>query len=410
MSAEEVNTVRLVARLNELGAVGQLQEGGRTRLALTDEERQGRDLIVTWLHEAGAEVVIDKVGNIFGVLTGTSSGAPVMTGSHIDTVRRAGHLDGCYGVVAGIEVLDTIYRSGTKPDRSLVVAAFTNEEGVRFMPDLMGSRVLTKEMGLAEALQTVSTDGALFCNELERIGYAGTVEPWSLLPASYVELHIEQGPVLDSREVPIGIVEGVQGYTWWEVSISGQANHAGTTPMDLRFDAAVAAFELISEISRFVKAEGRTTVVTTGTISLHPNAINVIAGRANFTLDIRDANDASRVEAEIELRRLLNNLTEIGFDFEIECIAKNHAVKFNENICASIESSVSELGINSLRMVSGASHDAQMLARVCPTAMIFVPSRNGVSHNPEEHTETENLALGAKVLMKTIRKMINSDS
>lgn len=401
-----VDTDRMVGRLEELGRVGKLAEGGRTRLALTAEDRLGRDLVVAWLREAGAEVRIDKVGNIFGVLAGSSRDAPVMTGSHIDTVRKAGALDGCYGVVAGIEVLDAMRRSGLPPARTFVVAAFTNEEGVRFTPDLMGSRVMTKALGVTEALQALSTDGARFGDELEAIAYAGADEPWALLPGSFVELHIEQGPVLDIEGIPIGIVEGVQGYSWWEVSISGQANHAGTTPMGLRRDAGIAAFEVICKLTDFVKAGGRTSVVTAGTLALHPGAINVIASRATFTLDIRDADDAARAQVEAELRRLLNTTREAGFDYAAECVAKNPAVGFDPRVCAVVEQSVAELAVPSRRMVSGASHDAQMVARVCPTAMIFVPSRKGISHNPEEHTETKHLALGAQVLMATVQRMV----
>jgi beta-ureidopropionase / N-carbamoyl-L-amino-acid hydrolase len=402
----KLDTDRLLARLHALGEVGATDGQGRTRLALTNEDRLGRDLVVAWLHEAGAEVSIDAVGNIHGVLHGTGDEPPVMTGSHIDTVRRAGALDGCYGVVAGIEVLDAMQRAGVRPRKALIVTAFTNEEGVRYMPDLLGSRVLTKEMSVADALALVSTDGQRFGEELQRIGYAGALAPWDHLPGSFVELHIEQGPVLDATGTQIGVVEGVQGYSWWTVAVTGRANHAGTTPMHLRQDAGSAAMGLAQHLVQLSATEALPAVATVGTFRLEPGSINVVPGKASFTLDLRDPDDRTLSRAEAALSQAVAALRADGFGVQAERGSHHPAVRFSAPLCDGIEAAAARRGLSSRRMVSGASHDAQMMARVCPTAMVFVPSRGGVSHNPAEHSEPQQLIDGAQVLLDMLAGLV----
>jgi N-carbamoyl-L-amino-acid hydrolase len=401
-----INRDRLLARLDELGRVGTSHGPGRTRLALTEEDRVGRDLVATWMREAGAQVYIDSIGNIHGVLRGAEDGPPVMTGSHIDTVNRAGALDGCYGVVAGVEVIAAIHNAGVLPDKTMVVTAFTNEEGVRYAPDLLGSRVMTKDIGVAEALQLTSTDGEHCGEELRRIGYAGDYTPWDFLPGVFVELHIEQGPVLDTRHIPIGVVEGVQGYSWWKISVSGRANHAGTAPMSMRLDAGAAAMQLANRLTERSVVNQSPSVATVGTFSVEPGAINVVPGKATFTVDFRDPSDEGLEQAEVALRRSVDKLKDAGFTTTMECISRNSAVTFSDEICKEVAEVAAERSLPILRMVSGASHDAQMLARVCPTAMIFVPSRGGISHNPEEFTEPDDLVNGAEVLLGTISRLI----
>jgi len=398
---------RLLARLDELGRIGMAGAPGRTRLALTEEDRLGRDLVTAWIREAGAQVYIDSIGNIHGVLRGAEGGPPVMTGSHIDTVKRAGPLDGCYGVVAGIEVIAALHGAGTLPARTLVVTAFTNEEGVRYAPDLLGSRVMTKDISVAEALQLISTDGERCGEELRRIGYAGDHAPWDFLPGIFVELHIEQGPVLDTRRIPIGVVERVQGYSWWKISVSGRANHAGTAPMSMRLDAGAAAMQIASQLTERSVVNQSPSVATIGTFSVDPGAINVVPGKATFTVDFRDPSDEGLERAELALRRSLDKLQNAGFSTTMECISRHCAVTFSDAICKEIAEAAAERSLPTLKMVSGASHDAQMLARLCPTAMIFVPSRGGISHNPEEFTDPDDLANGAEVLLGTISRLIN---
>nr|WP_284506996.1 M20 family metallo-hydrolase [Caballeronia sp. GAFFF1] len=396
------------ARLDLLGQVGAVEGQGRTRLALTEEDRLGRKLVSMWMRETGAEVVIDSIGNIHCVLRGQSDDAPIMTGSHIDTVRRAGALDGCYGVVAGIEVIAAIVKARLKPRKTLVVTAFTNEEGVRYTPDLLGSRVMTKEMSLSDALHVVSTDGKRFGEELDRIGYAGEASPWEFLPSAFVELHIEQGPVLDAKGLAIGVVEGVQGYSWWHVAVEGRANHAGTTPMALRLDAGTAAMELIRDITKRSADSLTPAVATIGTFALEPNSINVVPGKASFTIDMRDPYIQTLARAEADLRDAVAALRDEGFKVTLNCTSRNDPVPFSSSLCERIENNAQARSLSSMRIVSGASHDAQMMARVCPTAMIFVPSREGVSHNPREFSTPAQLATGADVLLDTLWQLVEA--
>jgi beta-ureidopropionase / N-carbamoyl-L-amino-acid hydrolase len=292
------------------------------------------------------------------------------------------------------------------PRRTLVVTAFTNEEGVRYMPDLLGSRVMTKEMSIGDALNVISTDGQRFGEELERIGYAGPHAPWQWLPGAFVELHIEQGPVLDAENLCIGVVEGVQGYAWWQISVGGRANHAGTTPMTLRLDAATAAMELIRGVTGRAVREQLPAVATVGTFSLEPGAINVVPGRASFTLDLRDPDDRTLARAEAALRDAISSIREAGFDVTATCTSRNEAVRFSAALCERIENAARARALPARRLVSGASHDAQMMARVCPTAMIFVPSREGISHNPREFTQPGHLTAGAEVLLDTLVQLV----
>jgi beta-ureidopropionase / N-carbamoyl-L-amino-acid hydrolase len=408
----KLDAARLIARLDELGRIGSADSGadeqGRTRLALTEEDRLARDLVSAWMRETGADVMSDAIGNLHCVLRGTGDEPPVMTGSHIDTVRRAGALDGCYGVVAGIEALDAISSTGAAPRRTLVVSAFTNEEGVRYMPDLLGSRVMTKEMSLDDALNIVSTDGQRLGEELRRIGYAGECAPWEWLPGAFVELHIEQGPILDAQNVAIGVVEGVQAYSWWNVSVSGRANHAGTTPMSMRLDAGTAAMELIRGVTERSARTLTPAVATVGTFSLEPGAINVVPARATFTLDLRDPHDCTLAQAEAALHEAVSAWREAGFEASATCTARNAAVRFSAALCERIEQAARARSLPTLRLVSGASHDAQMMARVCPTAMIFVPSREGISHNPREYTQPAHLEAGAEVLLDTLAQLVEA--
>jgi beta-ureidopropionase / N-carbamoyl-L-amino-acid hydrolase len=402
-----IDSDRLVARLEELGRIGQDERGGRTRLAVSSEDKMARDLIVRWLQHAGARVCVDQIGNIYGITEGKSDEPPIMTGSHIDTVARAGALDGCYGVVAGIEVLQALHDRGLQPKHPIVVAAFTNEEGVRYTPDLLGSRVLAKDVTLQAALACEGRDGTVLGEELKRIGYAGGMSPWKLLPRAFVELHIEQGPILDAEHTAIGIVEGVQGHSWWRITIEGTANHAGTTPMSMRRDAGAAAMTLALRVREHANTQGIPAVATVGVMKLEPGAINVVPGRAEFTLDLRDPSDDMLRTADEFLARSLSEMEASGMHVSSQSVSRHPAVVFDPAMCALIEAQAKALGLTARRMSSGASHDAQMMARICPTAMIFVPSHKGISHNPREHTETAALQAGANLLLHTLLRLAN---
>ncbi|MCP5270983.1 MAG: M20 family metallo-hydrolase [Burkholderiaceae bacterium] len=394
---------RLIDRLDALAAIGAIDGGGCCRLALTDDDRRGRDLVVGWMRELGLTVQVDAIGNVFGTRAGRRSGPPVMTGSHIDTVRTGGRYDGNYGVLAGLEVVQVLNNAGIVTEHPLCVAVFTDEEGARFAPDMLGSLVHAGGMPLAEALDLRAIDGARLGDELARIGYAGDLAPGTIRPRAFVELHIEQGPVLDAEGSTIGAVQDLQGISWQQLTITGQSNHAGTTPMRLRHDAGYAAAEVAHFVRGLTREIGGAMVGTVGRIELHPNLINVIAARATLTVDLRHTDETVLQQAEARLAGFLRELAEAeGVRIETRPLARFEPVLFDEGIVRRIEAVAARLGHTPKRMTSGAGHDAQMLARQCPTAMIFVPSVKGISHNPAEHTAPADLAAGADVLLHTL--------
>lgn len=402
-----INSERLLNRLQELGLTGLDHGNKRTRLAASDADKAGRDQLVTWMKDAELEVEIDRIGNIFGIWYSTENRneAPILLGSHIDTVIHAGMYDGCYGVLSGLEVINTLQEKGFIPTRPIAVAAFTNEEGVRYQPDMMGSLVYAGGLSVDDALKSVGTDGTLLGEELERIGYAGTKEPGFLKPHIYIELHIEQGPILDKMGIPIGAVENLQGISWQRITIEGVANHAGTTPTDMRRDAGLAAARVITYLRDRAASNGQ-TVATVGTISFKPNAVNVVPSFATFTVDMRDPNEQRLQEEE---QALANYLKELEASDEVsitsEQLVRFQPVTFDETIVKLIEQVASKHGLQSRRMTSGAGHDAQMMARVCPTAMIFVPSIDGISHNPKEYTKDTDLVAGTNVLLEVVSNL-----
>ena len=404
-----LDTAKLLEQLRELGAIGHdAAQGGRTRIALTDEEKAGRDLLVRWMRELDLEVRVDQIGNIFGVLHAAhpeGMAQPLMMGSHIDTVRNAGALDGCYGVLAGLAVVRAYRQAGLRPARAIVVAAFTNEEGVRYQPDMMGSLVYAGGMDVQAALNTVGTDGTRLGDELARIGYAGDMAPGAIVPREYIELHIEQGPVLEAEGKLIGVVESLQGISWQKVTITGVANHAGTTPTRLRHDAGYAAAACVAFLrEQVVGAAPETTLATVGSLRLEPDLINVIPRRATFTVDLRDPDEQRLQTAERRLADFLATLAEReGVTVETEQLVRFEPVVFDAALADRIQAAAQRRGLPHRRMTSGAGHDAQMLARIAPSAMIFVPSRGGISHNPREHTDDDQLALGAQVLLDVVQ-------
>jgi N-carbamoyl-L-amino-acid hydrolase len=408
MKAEQlrINEARLMARLSELAAIGATPDGSCCRLALTDEDKAGRDLVAGWMRELGLDVRVDPIGNIFGLRRGAEDTAPVMTGSHIDTVRTGGRYDGCLGVLGGLEVAQVLNDAGITTRRPLVVGVFTDEEGARFHPDMAGSLAYVGGIPLAELYETRGIDGKLFRDELERIGYLGDAPVPLYRPHAYVELHIEQGPVLDIEGVTIGAVENLQGISWQEVAITGQSNHAGTTPMRLRHDAGYCAAAIGHFLRQLAKDMGGSQVATMGKVDLHPNLINVIAARAKVTIDLRNTDEALLVRAERRFAQFLEQLAaDEGVKIETKSLARFEPVLFDRNIADLIARTAARLGHSCRPMTSGAGHDAQMIARIAPSAMIFVPSVKGISHNPAEHTEPAHLAAGADVLLHTLLEL-----
>ena len=357
--------------------------------------------------ELGLEVSVDPVGNVFGLRAGSDAqAAPVMTGSHIDTVRTGGRYDGNLGVLGGLEVVQCLNDACIATRRPLAVAVFTDEEGARFAPDMLGSLVYVGGMPLAEALDTVAIDGRRLGDELVRIGYAGSAPLGVHRPHAFVELHIEQGPVLDAEGITIGAVEDLQGISWQEVSVTGQSNHAGTTPMRLRHDAGYCAAAIGTFLRRLAGETGASQVCTMGAVTLHPNLINVVAARAKVTVDLRNTDEARLREAERRFAGFLEELARAeGVKIETRRLARFEPVRFDAGLAAAIERHAARLGYTHRRMTSGAGHDAQMLARICPAAMVFVPSVGGISHNPAEHTAPADLAAGANVLLHTLLEL-----
>ncbi len=402
-----IDRERLLGRLQALAEIGRSEAGACCRLALSDEDKAGRDQVVAWMRELGLTVSIDPIGNVFGLRAGRRPElAPVMTGSHIDTVRTGGPYDGNLGVLAGLEVVAALNEAAVDTERGLVVAFFSDEEGARFAPDMLGSLVFVGGLPLAEALAIRAIDGAVLGEELARIGYAGSAPLGEPKPAAYVELHVEQGPVLDAEGLQIGAVENLQGISWQQLTIAGQSNHAGTTPMRLRHDAGYAAAAVACFVRGLAREMGGSQVATVGKLDLVPNLVNVIASRATLTVDLRNTDETLLRQAEARLAACLDDLAAAeGVSIERRVLARFEPVDFDQAVVGRIEAVAARLGLPQRRMTSGAGHDAQMLSRICPTAMIFVPSVGGISHNPAEHTEPGDLAAGASVLLHTLLEL-----
>ncbi len=394
---------RLLRRLRELGAVGDTGDGGCCRLALTEADRDGRDLVVTWMRDLGLEVTVDAIGNVVATRPGRRAGPPVMTGSHIDTVRTGGLYDGNLGVLAGLEVIETLIDHDVETEYGLAVAFFTDEEGSRFAPDMLGSLVYVGGMALEEALDVVAIDGARLGDELEAIGYAGPTPCPGEVPAAFVELHVEQGPVLEQEGHTIGAVTEVQGIAWYEVTITGQSNHAGTTPIGLRHDPLYAASRIAVHVRELCSRYGLHQVGTVGKIDVHPNLINVVPARATFTVDLRNTDAGALRLAEVDLWRFCDHVAAAErVHVDVRRLARFDPVPFDPHVVEWVEVTATDLGHSVRQLPSGAGHDAQMFARVCPSGMIFVPSAGGISHNAAEHTEPAHLTAGADTLLQTL--------
>ena len=400
MSDLHIDGDRLLRRIDDLATIGPIEGGGSCRLALTDEDRDGRDLVVAWMTDLGLDISMDGIGNVVGVRPGRTDGPPIMTGSHIDTVRTGGRFDGNLGVLAGLEVIETLEFNGITTEHPFAVAFFTDEEGARFQPDMLGSLVYAGGMGLEEALDVVGIDGTVLGEELDRIGYRGTSPCPGIAPRAFVELHVEQGPVLEADGVTIGAVTGVQGISWTELAITGQSNHAGTTPMHLRHDAGYVAAAIAAHVRQLAIRMGGRQVATVGSLELNPNLVNVIAGSATMTVDLRNTDEALLVEAEADLARFVAEAAaDEGVTVAERTLARFQPVAFDDRVVDTVAAVAAELGHSVKRLPSGAGHDAQMMARLCPTGMVFVPSRDGISHNPAEYTEPDDLVAGADVLL-----------
>jgi len=396
-----VNGARLWDSLMELARIGATEKGGVCRLTLTDLDKQGRDLVSRWAREAGMTVTIDKIGNGFLRRPGRNNALPpVMTGSHIDTQPTGGKFDGNYGVLAGLEVVRTLNDAGIETEAPIEVASWTNEEGSRFVPVMMGSGVFAKAFTLETAYAATDTEGRTVKGELERIGYIGDQEPGDHPIGCYFETHIEQGPVLEDHGKTIGVVTGVLGIRWYDCVVTGMEAHAGPTPMHLRKDALQVATTLMQQVVACAHRHpphGRGTV---GMVQVHPNSRNVIPGRVKFSIDLRNASDALCDAMDADIRAVAAKLAaDSGLSIEITPVSHYPAQPFHPDCVNAVERAAEALGYSHMPAVSGAGHDAVYMARLAPAGMIFIPCKDGISHNEIEDAQPADIEAGCNVLL-----------
>jgi N-carbamoyl-L-amino-acid hydrolase len=404
LSTLRINGQRLWDSLMELAAIGATPKGGVCRLTLTDLDKQGRDLVTRWAREAGMTVTIDQIGNGFMRRPGRNNSLPpIMTGSHIDTQPTGGKFDGNYGVLAGIEVVRTLNDHGIETEAPIEVAFWTNEEGSRFVPVMMGSGVFAKAFTLEHAYAATDTEGKTVRGELERIGYIGTQVPGDHPIGAYFETHIEQGPVLEDHDKTIGVVTGVLGIRWYDCTVTGMEAHAGPTPMALRKDALQVATKLMQEVVACAHRHpphGRGTV---GMVQVHPNSRNVIPGRVKFSIDLRNATDELCEAMDADIRSVAASLSaESGLPIEIVPVSAYPAQPFHADCVKAVADAAESLGYSRMPVVSGAGHDAVYMARLAPAGMIFIPCKDGISHNEIEDAKQEHIEAGCNVLLRAM--------
>ena len=404
-SSLRVDGSRLNSRLTELAKFGKTPEGGTNRVAYSDVDLQARQFVMQLMRDAKLEVSVDVVGNIIGRRGGTDNNSkPLMIGSHIDSVPQGGSYDGQVGSMSAIEVAQTLAENNVRLKHPLEVIIFQNEEGGTIGSAAISRGLTEKDLSIVTNSKKTIREGIKFIGgDPDRIGTA--VRKKGDL-AGYLELHIEQGGILFAEKIDIGVVEGIVGINWWEVTIEGFANHAGTTPMSQRHDALLAAARYVEAVNRVVTSIPGRQVGTVGKIQSFPGAFNVIPGRVATSLELRDL-DSAKVETlfekiMVEVRRIE---TETGTKFDFKQVNGSKPALTDTRFRQMIEASAKELGLSTKLMPSGAGHDAQEIADICPVGMIFVPSRDGISHSPREFSKPEDIANGANVLLQSLLKL-----
>ena len=398
-NAVKINGNRLWQSLMELARIGALPGGGCGRLTLTDDDQIARDLFTRWCEEAGCAVKIDRLGNMFARRPGRNPDLPpIAIGSHLDTQPHGGRFDGVYGVMAGLEIVRSLNDHGLETDASIEIVNWTNEEGARFAPAMLCSGVYAGLFDLEFALSRTDSDGVTLKEELARIGYAGTEPCGGHEIGAFLEVHIEQGPVLERHDEVIGVVTGGQGQRWYDVTVTGRDAHSGSTPMPGRSDALVAAAHLITAVQDIALAHGPDGVGTVGELNVIPNSRNTIPGEVRFTIDFRHPDDDALSLMDEAMQKVAVAVTIAKVDLDV--IWHNPPVRFDLRCVDAIQTSALELGYPHRQMISGAGHDACQVARKVPTAMVFVPCKDGLSHNEAEWAEPDHLTAGCNVLFK----------
>ncbi len=398
-----IDTDRLWASLMEMARIGATPGGGVGRIALTDLDRQARDMFVEWCEAAECSVRIDRMGNIFARREGSDPTlAPVMTGSHLDTQPLGGRFDGIFGVLAGLEAIRAMNDAGVITRAPVDVVVWTDEEGVRF-PGMLASGVFSGVYALEDALARTDSQGITMATALEGIGYAGSEPVGDHLPQAFFEAHIEQGPILEAEGKSVGVVLGAQGQRCFRVTVTGEEGHAGTLPMGLRKDALLGAARMVDAINAVAFAHEPHPVITVGSLTVRPNSPNTIPGQTRFSIDSRHPDNAVLATVEQQMRDVCATIAAgAGLQLDFEPVSERASISFDTDCVRSIRAAAERLSIPHLDIYSGAGHDACNLALAVPTGMIFVPCERGISHNEQENARPEDLADGCSVLMHVL--------
>ena len=409
MAEMKINGDRLWASLMEMAKIGATPKGGVCRLTLTDLDKQSRDLFVQWCKDAGCTVKVDQMGNIFARRTGRNNSlAPVGTGSHLDSQPTGGRFDGVYGVLAGLEVIRTLNDHGIETERPVEASVWTNEEGSRFAPAMVGSGVYAGVFSLAYGHSRTDQQGKTIGEELKRIGYLGAETMGNRPVHAFFETHIEQGPILEAEGQTIGVVTDAQGQRWYELTLTGQESHAGPTPMPVRRDALLGAAKVIQLVNQIGLNHAPVAVSTVGMINSYPNSRNVIPGKVFLTVDFRCPDNAELLKMDGELKAGVAKIaTESRLEHDLKQIFQYDCVHFDESCVQMVRAGAEALGYSTRNIVSGAGHDACYMSTVTPTAMIFVPCIGGISHNEIEDAKPEWIEAGGNVLFRAMLAKAN---
>ncbi|MEK5272078.1 Zn-dependent hydrolase [Aeribacillus sp. FSL K6-8394] len=394
------NAERLKETIEQFSKFGATKNNGVTRLSLSKEDIQARDYFCECCKALGMEIKVDDMANIYATLPGKKDLPPIVMGSHLDSVEKGGRFDGVLGVLTALEVVRTIKENNIELDIPVTIVNFTNEEGARFDPAMMSSGVLTNKFDKEKMLQSTDKNGITFGEALKESGYEGDVENRLKEALAFIELHVEQGPVLETENKTIGVVEGVLGMVCYEVTVTGESDHAGTTPMSMRKDPLFLSVKLLSSIIEQLGTVDEELVYTVGRVLVTPNIHTVIPNKVTFTVEARHKEEEKIKQVEDILQSLPKE--DNGCTVKVEKLWGRDTVVFDSDLCDQIEQASNKFGYSSIRLYSGAGHDAQFIASIIPSAMIFVPSINGKSHCEEEFTPYEDCAKGADVLLETV--------